>query len=201
MVRNIYPQSVHQLGESVFNKLKACGIEVTEDKLLVTNFAVFDFESISVRSSTVVVAETTTWVCTHQPISVSITSGLLEAPNLNCDTKLQSLFSTFLTSLENLAEKRKLEIGLKLLNNGTTIREKLERVTSTLDQKRQTFSLTSDSDQDSAFDTEDGQDEEKAVSKQFFFKLKRTNKSNSNSILSVLSTLFEVLVSAMLSTI
>ena len=200
LVRHIYPRSVYQLKETVFNKLKAFDLGVSENKLLVTNFAVFDFESICVKSSTIAVAETTTWVCEHQSISVSITSSLLEAPKFVCDTELQSLVARFLTSMENLAEKHKLEMGLKLLNIGTVIREKLERITSTLNQRRRTFSLTSGKDQDAAFDTEDEKYEEKTFPHSFF-KLKRTNKVNSNSILSVLSTIFEFLVSAVLSTI
>ena len=75
--------------------------------------------------------------------------------------------SRFVTSLENLTEKGKLDVGLKFLIIDTTIMEKLERVTSTLNKGKWTFSLTFDNDQDSAVDTEDEQDEEKDTSTQF----------------------------------
>ena len=105
-VRDIYPGSVYQLTETLFDKLKALDIEVTEDILLSTNFPVFDFESISLKSSTIADTETTTWVGKHERTSVSITSNLLEETIFICDTEPQSLVSTFVTTSENLAEKK-----------------------------------------------------------------------------------------------
>ena len=64
LLGNIYPRSFYQL----FDKLKAFDIEVTEEKLLFNNFAVFDFESICVKSSTIADKETTTWVGENEPI-------------------------------------------------------------------------------------------------------------------------------------
>ena len=80
---------------------------------------------------------------------------MLEEPIFICDTEPQSLVSSFVPSLENLAEKSKLEMGLKFLNIGTAIKEKLGRVTSTLNKRRRTFLPTFDNDQDSAVDLED----------------------------------------------
>ena len=75
--------------------------------------------------------------------------------------------SVFVYSLENFVEKNKLEIGLKFLIIGTTIREKLEHVTLTLNKKRRTFSPTFDKDQDPAVDTEDEEDKKEDASTQF----------------------------------
>ena len=57
-------------------------------------------------------------------------------------------------------------MGLKFRNIGTTIQVKFERVTSTLNKRRQTFSPTFDDDQDSAVDAGDENDEEKDASTQ-----------------------------------
>ena len=78
--------------------MKAFDFEVTEDKLLFTNFAVFDFETTCLTSTTIADTETTTWVAIHEPISVSIESNLLEEPILISDTEPQSLVSSFVFS-------------------------------------------------------------------------------------------------------
>ena len=135
MVRNIYPRSVFQLRETLSDEFKAFDIEVSKEKLLFTNFAVFDFESICVKSTTIANTETNTWVGEYEPMSVSTTSDLLEEPILICDTELQSLLSSFVTSSENLARKSKLEMGVKFPNIVTTIKEIIKRVPSTLHKR------------------------------------------------------------------
>ena len=139
LVINIYPRSFCQIRETVFNKLKAFDSEVTEDKLLLTNFAVFDFESICVRSIAIAGTEIDTWAKKQEPILVSITSVLLAEPLSICDTELQSVVSNFVTSLTKLAEKSNMEMGLKFPNIGTTIKGKLERGTLTINKRRRTF--------------------------------------------------------------
>ena len=95
LVKNIYPKSTYQLRETLFHKLRAFDIEVAEGDTLLNNFAVFEFESICVKNSKLVDTETTTWVGKHEPISVPITSHLLEEPLFICDTERHSLVSTF----------------------------------------------------------------------------------------------------------
>ena len=56
---------------------------------------------------------------------------------------------------------------LEVLDIGTTIKEKVEHVTSTLNKRRRTSSSTVDNVQDSAVDTEDEEDEEKNASTHF----------------------------------
>ena len=87
LVKNIYPKSVHQFWETLFDKLRAFDIEVVKGDMLFNNFAVFDFESICMKNCKLVDTETTTWVGKHEPISVSITSNLLEEPIFICDTE------------------------------------------------------------------------------------------------------------------
>ena len=56
--------------------MKAFYIDVTGEKLLFNNFAVFDFESIGVKSSTKADTETTTWFGKYEQISMSLKSNL-----------------------------------------------------------------------------------------------------------------------------
>ena len=71
LVKNIYPKTVYQLRETLFDKLRAFDIEVADGDTLFNNFAVFDFGSICVLNSKLVETETTTWVGKQEPISVS----------------------------------------------------------------------------------------------------------------------------------
>ena len=67
LVKNIYPKSVYQLRETLFDKLRAFDIEMVDGDTLSNNFAVFDFESVCVRNSKLVDTETTTWVVNTNP--------------------------------------------------------------------------------------------------------------------------------------
>ena len=136
-VRNIYPKTVYQLHEKPFDKLRAFDIEIAEEKTLFNNFAVFDFESICVKDSSLIDGENITWIGEHEPISVSVTSNLLQEQFFICDNEPHSLVSTFVTTFENL-EKSRLEMSLKLHDIGATIKGKLERVMSAINKRRPT---------------------------------------------------------------
>ena len=200
LVRNIHPRSVYQLRETFLDKLKAFDMELTKDKLLFNNFAVFDFESICLKSSTTAATKTITWVGKHEPISVYMTSNLLEEPSFICDTETRSLVSSFVTSLENLAEEINLETGLMFLNIGTTNKEKFEPVTSTSNKKNQRFHLLLILIKilQLTLKTKRMKKETLLYS---FYQLERTNYLSSNSFLSVVLTLFQFLVSTVLSII
>ena len=68
LVKNIYPKTVYQLRETFVDKLRAFDIKFEADQSLFNNFAVFDFESICVKNSSLFDAETTNWVGKHEPI-------------------------------------------------------------------------------------------------------------------------------------
>ena len=140
LVKNIFPKSIYQLRETLFDKLRAFDIEVADGDTLFNNFAVFDFESICVKNSKLVDTKTTTWVGKHEPFSVSITSNLLKEPIFICNTEPQSLVSAFINSVESLAEKNKLEMNLKFHDIATRIKEKLERVLSAMNTRRRQLS-------------------------------------------------------------
>ena len=77
------------------------------------------------------------------------------------------MVSRFVTSLDNFQRKVNWKRIGKYLNIGTAIKEKLERVMSTLNEKRRTFSPNFDNDRVSAVDTEGEEDGEVDASIQF----------------------------------
>ena len=109
---------------------------MAEGDTLFNNFAVFDFESIFVKNTKEVDTETPTWVGKHEPISMSITSYLIEELIFICDTEPQSLFSAFVNSMESLAQENKLEMNLKFHDIATRIKEKLQCVLPAINTKR-----------------------------------------------------------------
>ena len=167
LLKNIYPKSVYQLRESLFDKLKAFDIEVEERDTLFNNFAVFDFDSICVNNSKLVDTKTKTWVGKHEPISVPITSNLLEEPVFICDTEPNSPLLAFVNSLERTWQrKNKLEMKLKFHDIATRIKGKLERVLSASTQRGDSYGMESNRKRlvDMGDDDEDGI----TVSTQFF---------------------------------
>ena len=166
LVENIYPKPVHQLRQTLFDKLRAFDIEVAEGDTLFNNFAVFHFELICVKNTKLVETTTTTWVGKHEPISVSITSNLLKKPIFICDTEPHSLISAFVNSVESLTEKNKLEMNLKFHDIATRIKEKLERVLSAINTKRRQLS-NGNEPQERLVDMGDDDEDESSVSTQF----------------------------------
>ena len=45
-VRNVYPENLYQIGETLYDKLVSFGIKYTSDQKLFKNLAIFNFESI-----------------------------------------------------------------------------------------------------------------------------------------------------------
>ena len=84
-VKNIYPRNVYQIRETLFDKLDSFGIKYTSQQKLFKNLGIFDFESIFVQEETFRDTNTTTWILKHVPISVSISSNLVEGPVLICN--------------------------------------------------------------------------------------------------------------------
>ena len=80
-------KNVYTLRETLFEKLDGFNIECTKEQTLFKNVAIFDFESICVPSEELKPTETITWIGKHEPISVSISSNLLDKP-IFCVTKI-----------------------------------------------------------------------------------------------------------------
>ena len=73
-----YPSGAYQLSETVFDLLEDLNIIVPAELRLFSRLIVFDFESITVTDMTLNNTELTSWIGKHVPISVSISSNLLE---------------------------------------------------------------------------------------------------------------------------
>ena len=113
-VRHIDPKNVYTLRETLFQKLESYNIPVSKHNTLLNNLAIFDFESIFVVSSDELKAtQTTTWIGKYFPISVSISSNLIDETVFLYNKDPQKLFIVFVKKLELLAEKSKLRLRNK----------------------------------------------------------------------------------------
>ena len=162
-VKHIYPKNVYQLRETLFDKLDSFGIQDTDDQKRFTNLAVFDFESICIPEEKFKNTKTTTWIGIHVPISVSISSNLIDKPIFLSNSNPRDLVESFIDAVEGLATQSKAQMKLKFLELETAIKGKLSRTLESLNEHR--------CRNQSVFELEDhcfeDNDEEKDVSTQF----------------------------------
>ena len=104
-VKNVYPRNVYQIRETLFDKLDSFGINYTSEQKLFKNLAIFDFESICVQEETFTDTNTTTWIGKHVPISVSISSNLVEEPIFLCNSDPTHIIASVIGVLETLASQ------------------------------------------------------------------------------------------------
>ena len=136
-IRHIYPKNVYQLRQTLFDKLDAFNIPYAEDQKLFQNLAIFDFESTCVGDDSYKDTDTTTWIGKHVPISVCISSNLLDEPIFLCNSNPHDLVLSFIEALENVAAKSRAQMNLNFLEVGTTIKSKLNAIFETLNERRQ----------------------------------------------------------------
>ena len=94
----------------MFDKLDGFGVRYEEDQKLFKTLAVFDLESICVPSNELIDTNAATWTGKHEPISVSISSNLLQEPIFLCNKDPKTLIVSFVEALEELASKSKAEM-------------------------------------------------------------------------------------------
>ena len=140
-VRHIYPKNAYTLRETIFEKLDGFNIPYTEDQKLFSNVAVFDFESICVPTEELKATETTTWIGKHVPIFVSISSNLQDAPIFLCEKDPELLIIAFVSSLELLAEKSKLQMRTKFQDIENTVNDRVKKIFDKLNATTLTKSL------------------------------------------------------------
>ena len=99
-----------------------------------TKTAIFDFQSISVQEETFRDTNTTTWYGKHVPISVSISSNLVEEPIFLCNSHPHQLVAPFIKALENLASQNKEKMKNLFPDIETTTRIKLGSILEQLTQ-------------------------------------------------------------------
>ena len=135
-VQHIYPKSVYALRETLFDKLDAFGISYNDDQKLFKNLAIFDFESICVPTEELKDTNTTTWIGKHEPISVSISSNLIEEPVFLCDKDPKNLIVSFVEALEELANKSKTEMQTKFASIQEIINSRVEAIFEKLNERK-----------------------------------------------------------------
>ena len=134
-VKNVYPRIVYQIRETVLDKLDSFGIKYTSEQKLFKILAIFDFESICVQEETFRDTDTTTWIGKRVPISVSISSNLVEEPIFLCNSDPHHLIPSFIRALENSAFQSKAKMENLFLNIETTIKIKLGGILERLTQR------------------------------------------------------------------
>ena len=135
-IKHVYPRNVYQLRETLFDKLDFFSIPYTKEQQLFKNLAVFDFESICVREEQFKDTETTQWIGKHVPISVSISSNLIETPLFLCNSNPQDLVESFVVALESLAAQSKAQMKLQFLDIETSIKSRLNAMFAVLNERR-----------------------------------------------------------------
>ena len=100
-VKNVYPRNVYQIRETLFDKLDSFGIKYSSEQKLFKNLALFDFESICVPRGNLQRHKYKTWIGKHVPISVSISSNLVEETIFLCSFDSLHLVASFIGALEN----------------------------------------------------------------------------------------------------
>ena len=124
----------------MFEKLEGFNLPVSEDNKLFNNLAFFDFESIFVPTEELKETQTTTWIEKHLPISVSVSSNLIDEPIFLYNKDLQNLLIDFVSNLELLAEKNKLEMRTKFQDIGVAINERLKKIFDQLNERSKNYS-------------------------------------------------------------
>ena len=134
-VKNVYPRTVYQICETLFDKLNSCVIEYTSEQKLFGNLATVDFESICVQEKTFRDTNTTTWIAKHVPISVSLCLNLVEEPIFLYKSNPHHLVVSFIGTLEVLASQSKAQTKILFFDIEKTIKIKQCSILDKLTQR------------------------------------------------------------------
>ena len=135
-IQHIYPKSIYTLRETLFDKLDGFGIGYEEEQKLFKNLAVFDFESICVPSNELKDTNTTIWIGKHEPISVSISSNLLQETIFLCNRDPKTLIVSFVEALEELASRSKAEMLQKFSSIENAIKNRVSSISEKLNGRK-----------------------------------------------------------------
>ncbi len=114
-IRHKYPGGIYRVKETIFEKLHDIGVIVPANLQLFRNLAIFDFESMCVPcSDDVKCTENLNWIGKHIPVSVSISSNLVQGTIFHCNENPLQLIEEFVKSLEDIAAKSNLEMMGKM---------------------------------------------------------------------------------------
>ena len=110
----------------MFEKLEGFKFPVSEDNKFFKNLVIFDFESVCVPSVKLQELQTTTWIVKHVPISVFRSANLIDEPSFLFMKDPQNLIMVFVSYLELLAEKSKLENRIKFQDIEVAVKERVK---------------------------------------------------------------------------
>ena len=133
--KNVYPRNVYRTRETLFDKLDSFGMKCMSEKKLLKNSVMFDVESICVQEETFRDTNTTTGIGKHVPISVSLSSNLVEELFFICNSDPHHLVASFIGALENLASQSKAKMKNLFLDIETTKKIKLGSILEKLTQR------------------------------------------------------------------
>ena len=137
-MKNVYRRKLYQIPEALFDKLDSFGIKYTSEQKLFKKLAIFDFESVCVQEETFRDINTTTWIGKHVPISVSISSNLVEEPLFLCNSDPHHLVAPFIGALEILASQSKAKMKnlfLDINKINWAIKNKMGNILENLSQR------------------------------------------------------------------
>ena len=100
-VKHVYPKNVYRIRETLFDKLNALGIEYTKEEALFKKLVVFDFESICVQEESFNDTYSTKWIGKHNPVSVFISTKLVEQLILLFNAVPYYLVASFIAALKS----------------------------------------------------------------------------------------------------
>ena len=132
----MYPKNVYQIRETVCDKFESFHVTYTDNQKLFNNMAIFDIESICVDDESCRDTKTTTWIGKRIPLSVSISSNLIQETIFLCDPNSRDVVSSFIDALENLATKCKTQLKMIFLQIETAIKSRLAGILETPNQRR-----------------------------------------------------------------
>ena len=98
--------------------------------------AIVDFESICVPNEELKDTNTNKWIGKHEPISVSISSNLIEEHVFLCNTDPKNLIVSFVEALEELANKSKTEMQTKFASIQEIINSRVKAVLEKLNERK-----------------------------------------------------------------
>ena len=125
---------------NLFEKLEGFSLPFSEGNKLFNNLAIFDFQSVCVPTEEPKETQTTTWIGKHVPISVSISSNLIDEPIFLYNKDPQNLITDFVSNLELLAEKSKLEMRTKFQDIEVAVNERMKKIFDVLNERGKNYS-------------------------------------------------------------
>ena len=134
-MKNIYPRNLYEIRETLFDKLDSFAIKYTSEQEKFENLAIFHFESICVQEEIFRDTDKTTCIGKHVPISVSISSNVVEKPIFICNSDPHHVVASFIGAIENSASQIKAKMKNLFLDIETTIKTKLCSILEKLTQR------------------------------------------------------------------